>query len=144
MYRLMRVTRDLPGDTMDPTRQQGQTGGVLTKRKERTADLPNVQHTAKGKTTRKCSLRDRKLRNDIHISIVWMAQCSSSGVAKLTSCVQLSAVPVYCTISTVSSVTRNSHKKSPRFKSLEFKRKFIGHLGQQIFRIRELMVEMVQ
>jgi hypothetical protein len=52
--------------------------------------------------------------------------------------------PVYCTISTTSSVTRNSHKKSPRFKSLEFKRNFIGHLGQQIFRIRELTVEMVQ
>ncbi len=53
-------------------------------------------------------------------------------------------LPHYCTISTVSSVTRNSHKKSLRFKSLEFKRKFIGHLGQQIFRIRELTVEMVQ
>src|SRR6266436_7565295 len=53
-------------------------------------------------------------------------------------------LPHYCTISTVSSVTRNSHKKSPRFKSLEFKTKFIGHLGQQIFRIRELTVEMVQ
>ena len=41
-------------------------------------------------------------------------------------------------------VTRNSQKKSPCFKSLELKRKFIGHLGQQIFRICELMVEMVQ
>jgi hypothetical protein len=51
---------------------------------------------------------------------------------------------VVCTISTVSSVTRNSHKKSPRFKSPEFKGKFSGHLGQQIFRIRELTVEMVQ
>jgi len=50
----------------------------------------------------------------------------------------------YCTISTVSSVTRHSQKKSPRFKWLEFKRNFIGHLGQQIFRIRELTVEMVQ
>jgi hypothetical protein len=37
-----------------------------------------------------------------------------------------------------------ARKKSPCFKSLEFKRKFISHLGQQIFRIRELMVEMVQ
>ena len=55
-----------------------------------------------------------------------------------------SAWPWYCTISTVSSVTRNSHTKSTRFKSLEFKRTFIGHLGQQIFRIRELMVKMVQ
>ena len=35
-------------------------------------------------------------------------------------------------------------QKSPRFKSLKFKIKFIGHLGQQIFRIRELTVEMVQ
>ena len=51
---------------------------------------------------------------------------------------------LYCTISTVSSVTRNGQKKSPCFKSLELKRKFIGHLGQQIFRIRELTVEMVQ
>src|ERR1700691_2544226 len=50
----------------------------------------------------------------------------------------------YCTISTLSSVTCNSHKKSPRFKSLEFKRNFIGYLGQHIFRIRELTVEMVQ
>src|ERR1700691_9853 len=50
----------------------------------------------------------------------------------------------YCTISTVSSVMRNSQKKSPCFKSLELKRKFIGYLGQQIFRIRELTVEMVQ
>jgi hypothetical protein len=50
----------------------------------------------------------------------------------------------YCTISTVSSVTRNGQKKSPCFKSLELKRKFIGHLGQQIFRIHELTVEMVQ
>ena len=50
----------------------------------------------------------------------------------------------WLTISTVSSVTRHSQKKSPRFKSLEFKRKFIGHLGQQIFRIRELTVAMVQ
>jgi hypothetical protein len=51
---------------------------------------------------------------------------------------------MYCTISTVSLVTRHSQKKSPRFKSPEFKRKLIGHLGQQIFRIRELTVEMVQ
>jgi hypothetical protein len=50
----------------------------------------------------------------------------------------------YCTISTVSSVTRNGQKKSPRFKSLELKRKFIGHLSQKIFRIRELTVKMVQ
>jgi hypothetical protein len=39
--------------------------------------------------------------------------------------------PNYCTIS--SSVTRNGQKKSPCFKSLELKRKFIGHLGQQEF-----------
>src|SRR6202167_4459223 len=51
---------------------------------------------------------------------------------------------VYCTISTVSSVTRNGQEKSPCFKSLELKRKFISHLGQHIFRIRELTVEMVQ
>src|ERR1700691_3855871 len=50
----------------------------------------------------------------------------------------------YCTISTVSSVTRNGQKKSPCFKSLELNRRSIGHLGQQIFRIRELTVEMVQ
>src|ERR1700683_4008629 len=50
----------------------------------------------------------------------------------------------YCTISTVSSVTRNGQKKNLCFKSLELTRKFIGHLGQQIFRIRELTVEMVQ
>jgi len=47
----------------------------------------------------------------------------------------------YCTISTVSSVTRHGQKKSPRFKSLELKRKFIGHLSLQFFRIH---VEMVQ
>jgi hypothetical protein len=51
---------------------------------------------------------------------------------------------VYCTNSTISSVTRHSQKKSPRLKSLELKRKFIGHLGDQNFRIRELMVELVQ
>jgi hypothetical protein len=39
---------------------------------------------------------------------------------------------------------RNGQKKSPCFKSLELGRKFIGYLGQQIFRIRELTVEMVQ
>jgi hypothetical protein len=39
---------------------------------------------------------------------------------------------------------RNGLKKRPCFKLLELKRKFIGHLGQQIFRIHELMVEMVQ
>jgi hypothetical protein len=54
------------------------------------------------------------------------------------------AILRYCTISTVSSVTRNGQKKSPCFKLLELKRKFIGHLGQQIFRIRELTVEMVR
>ena len=61
-------------------------------------------------------------------------------VAKVSSVLGVS----YCTISTVSSVTRNGQKKSPCFKSLELKRKFISHLGQQIFRIRELTVEMVQ
>jgi hypothetical protein len=50
----------------------------------------------------------------------------------------------YCTTLTVSSVTHNGQKKSPCFKSLEFKRKFISHLGQQIFRIHKLRVEMVQ
>ena len=50
---------------------------------------------------------------------------------------------MYCTISTVSPVTRNGQKKSPCFKSLELERKFIGHLGQHIFRIRKLTVEMV-
>jgi hypothetical protein len=53
-------------------------------------------------------------------------------------------VLAYCTILTVSSVTHNGQKKSPCFKSLELKRKFIGHLSQQIFRIHELTVEMVQ
>jgi hypothetical protein len=63
-----------------------------------------------------------------------------------TNIYQSSPLPCcpYCTISTISSVMHNSHKKSPHFESLEFKRKFIGHLGQQIFWICELMVEMVQ
>ena len=60
------------------------------------------------------------------------------------TCTSRAALKNICPISTVSSVTRHSQKKSPRFKSLEFKREFIGHLGQQIFRIRELTVEMVQ
>src|ERR1700734_79553 len=60
------------------------------------------------------------------------------------SCITAQVNRKYCTISTVSSVTRHSWKKSPRFKLLEFKIKFIGHLGQQIFRIHELTVEMVQ
>src|ERR1700685_3284885 len=60
------------------------------------------------------------------------------------SCITAQVNRKYCTISTVSSVTRQSRKKSPRFKSLEFKIKFIGHLGQQIFRIHKLTVEMVQ
>src|ERR1700691_2240577 len=55
-----------------------------------------------------------------------------------------SEIDNYCTISTVSSVTRNGQKKRPCFKVQERKRKFIGHLGQKIFRIRELTVEMVQ
>ena len=50
----------------------------------------------------------------------------------------------YCTISTVSSVTHHGQKKSPCFKSLELKRKFIGHLGLQFFGIHELTVKMVQ
>ena len=39
---------------------------------------------------------------------------------------------------------RHSQKKSPHFKSQEFKRKFISHLGQKIYRICELTVKMVQ
>ena len=38
----------------------------------------------------------------------------------------------------------HGQKKSPRFKSLELKRKFIGHLGLQFFGIHELTVKMVQ
>src|ERR1700722_17011802 len=72
------------------------------------------------------------------VIIILEFRCCTSGMLRF------SFSTTYCTISTVSSVTRNGQKKSPCFKSLELKRKFIGHLGQQIFRIRELTVEMVQ
>jgi hypothetical protein len=64
--------------------------------------------------------------------------------SRTEKCIDTRTILIYCTILTVGSVTRHRPKKWPHFKSIELRRKFIGHFGDEIFRICEPTVEMVQ